>query len=177
MHSFLFLIATETIDLLFRRVLPCDDDGFIPDGHESCEMYWSEFADSMQERSFEVGALWAALLADCLIGFTIMYAGFGRASERLSQRVRNDAFTALVRQEVGFFDMRSVGSITSELQDDAARIHAFSGVPVRSALLALSSVVTGLVVSFVVSPLCLISTFLFNCWLPVLSALTANANL
>ena len=76
----------------------------------------------MQQRSFEVGAFWGALLAECLIGFTIMFVGFGRASERLSQRVRNDAFTSLIRQEVGFFDMRSVGSITSELQDDAARI-------------------------------------------------------
>lgn len=120
-------------------------------GYETCEAYWEAFADDMQHRSFEIGAYWAILLADCLVGFTIMFVGFGRASERLSKRVRDDAFTSLIRQEVGFFDMRSVGSITSELQDDAARIHAFSGVPIRSSLLATASVVTGLVVSFVVS--------------------------
>jgi ATP-binding cassette subfamily B (MDR/TAP) protein 1 len=56
---------------------------------------------------------------------------------------------ALLRQEVGFFDKRSVGSITSQLQDDAARIHAFSGEPVRSMIVALSSVLTGVILSFI----------------------------
>lgn len=120
----------------------------------TCEDYWSDFSDSMQQRSFEVGAMWGGLLLNCLIGFTIMFVGFGRASERLSKRVRNDAFSSLVRQEIAYFDMQSVGKITSELQDDAARIHSFSGVPIRSALLALSSVVTGLVLSFVVGGHC-----------------------
>lgn len=41
-----------------------------------------------------------------------------------------------------------MGTLTSELEDDAARIHAFSGEPIRSLLVALSSVITGLVVSF-----------------------------
>jgi ATP-binding cassette, subfamily B (MDR/TAP), member 1 len=138
--------------LLFRRVDACPDPttGDIPYGFLTCEDYWADFADDMQQRSFQVGAMWGGLLLDCLIGFTLMFVGFGRASERLSKRVRNDAFTSLVRQEISFFDKRSVGKITSELQDDAARIHAFSGVPIRSSLLALSSVVTGLVLSFVV---------------------------
>ena len=138
--------------MLFRRVNVCTDnieaDAL---GYDTCEDYWSGFADSMQQRSFEVGAMWAGLMVNCMIGFTIMFVGFGRASERLSKRVRNDAFTSLIRQEIGFFDKRSVGQITSELQDDAARIHSFSGVPIRSALVALSSVVTGLVLSFIVS--------------------------
>lgn len=145
-------VIIETIDLLFRRVQPCQDDLQAElYGFDTCEVYWSKFADSMQQRSFEVGAMWAGLMLNCLIGFTIMFVGFGRASERLSKRVRNDAFTSLIRQEIGFFDTRSVGQITSELQDDAARIHSFSGVPIRSALVALSSVVTGLVLSFIVS--------------------------
>lgn len=119
----------------------------------TCEDYWSDLSDSMQQRSFEVGAMWAGLMVNCLIGFTLLFVGFGWASERLSKRVRNDAFTALVRQEIAYFDKQSVGKITSELQDDAARIHSFSGVPIRSALMALASVVTGLVLSFVVSKL------------------------
>ena len=70
------------------------------------------------------------------------------ASEKLNKRVRDSSFSALVRQEVAFFDKRSVGTLTSELEDDAARIHAFSGEPIRSLLVALSSVITGLAVSF-----------------------------
>lgn len=53
-----------------------------------------------------------------------------------------------MRQEVAYFDQRSVGRITSQLQDDAARIQAFSGEPVRAFLTALASVVTGVVLSF-----------------------------
>ena len=47
-------------------------------------------------------------------------------------------------------DKRSVGRITSQLQDDAARIQAFSGEPVRAMAVALSSVVIGIVLSLVV---------------------------
>jgi ABC-type multidrug transport system fused ATPase/permease subunit len=72
-------------------------------------------------------------------------------SERLSKRVRDMSFTALLRQEVGYFDMRSVGSITSQLQDDAARIQAFSGEPVRAFLVALAAVATGVILAFIVS--------------------------
>ena len=49
-----------------------------------------------------------------------------------------------------FTDKRSVGRITSQLQDDAARIQAFSGEPVRAMAVALSSVVIGIVLSLVV---------------------------
>lgn len=144
------ILFAQTIDLLFGRVAFCGNEANATAlGFDTCEDYWSDFADDMQQRSFEVGAMWAGLMVNCLIGFTIMFFGFGRASERLSRRVRNDAFTSLIRQEIGYFDQHSVGKITSELQDDAARIHSFSGVPIRSALVALSSVVTGLVLSFI----------------------------
>merc|ERR1712187_582059 len=77
------------------------------------------------------------------------FGGFGYASERMNKRVRDLAFTALLRQEVAFFDKRSVGSITSQLQDDASRLQAFSSDPVRVFCTAIASLVTGLVLSFV----------------------------
>lgn len=69
----------------------------------------------------------------------------------MSKRVRDAAFSSLVRQEVSFFDMRSVGKITSELQDDAARVQTFTGDPIRSFLVAIASVLTGVILSFFVS--------------------------
>lgn len=145
------VIFSEMIDLLFRPVLLCPDaQGGIPLGYDSCQEYWDSFADSMRTRSFEIALYWAILLASCLIGFTANIWGFGTASERLNKRVRDTSFSALMRQEVAYFDQRSVGRITSQLQDDAARIHAFSGEPVRALLVALAAVVTGLVLSFIV---------------------------
>jgi ATP-binding cassette subfamily B (MDR/TAP) protein 1 len=146
------VLFSEMIDLLFRRVELCPDAaGLIPEDYPSCDEYWQETADLMQERSFEVAGFWAILITGCIVGNVLTFWGFGTASERLNKRVRDSSFSALMRQEVGFFDKRSVGKLTSQLQDDAARIHAFSGEPVRSLLIALASVVTGVTLSFIVS--------------------------
>lgn len=139
------VLFAETIDLLFRRVEVCtsDEDAVIL-GFPTCEEYWQDTASSLQDRSYVVSAYWAIALVGCMAGNMMVYYGFGQASERLNKRIRDKSFIALLRQEVAYFDKRSVGSITSRLQDDAARIHAFSGEPVRSLMVALSSVITGL---------------------------------
>lgn len=146
------LLFSYMIDLLFQPVLPCPgDSGEIPFDFGSCQDYWSYVKNDMQERSFVIAGFWAAVLAGCMIGFVFSFWGFGTASERLNKRVRDTSFEALMRQEVSYFDQRSVGRITSQLQDDAARIQAFSGEPVRAFLTALASVVTGVTLSFIVS--------------------------
>jgi len=137
----------ETIGLLFRPVLGCDEETGI--NGLTCEEYQQMEADSMREDSFVLGGYWVAIAVGCVIGNLLTFYGFGMASERLNKRVRDSAFTALIRQEVAFYDQRSVGKITSQLEDDAARIHTFSGEPIRSLLTALSSLLIGLVVSFV----------------------------
>mmetsp|Transcript_15740 Transcript_15740/g.21874 ORF Transcript_15740/g.21874 Transcript_15740/m.21874 type:complete len:263 (+) Transcript_15740:3-791(+) len=78
----------------------------------------------------------------------MLFIGFGCSSERLSKRTRDASSTALIRQEVAYFDIRSVGDITTELQEDTAKIHAFSGEPIRSFILAMSSILVGVTLSF-----------------------------
>jgi len=172
------ILFSETMDLLFKRVYYCDEDLFqanitlnmqvaqqlVANGFDnitaamftsplsqytSCSDYRSSVAADMRQTSFELAGYWAIVLVGCVVFHMFLFQGFGTASERLNKRVRDSAFSALVRQEVGFFDKRSVGSITSELQDDAAKIHAFSGEPVRSALMALSSAFVGVLISFI----------------------------
>ena len=152
------LFFAETIELLFIPVY-CDETVIDND----CPEYWDKTAEAMRERSFEVAALWTIAVAAALFGNTLAIWGFGTASERLSKRVRDSAFTSLVRQEVSYFDMKSVGVITSQLADDAAMIHTFTGEPIRSLLIAMASVLTGLVLSFSVSMIC------FHCHLKICS--------
>jgi ABC-type multidrug transport system fused ATPase/permease subunit len=64
-------------------------------------------------------------------------------------QVRDSAFMSLIRQEVAWFDMRAPGTITSQLADDAAMLQAFVGQPIRSLTVSVSSVVVGLILSFV----------------------------
>ena len=126
-----------------------EENGAVPFGYDSCGAYHNALADDMSSQSFKLGIYWAVVAAGCFIGYTLVFYGFGMASERLNKRVRDSAFGALVRQEVAFFDKQSVGAITSQLQEDAAKIHTFSGEPIRSLVMSLSSVVTGLLVSFI----------------------------
>jgi ATP-binding cassette subfamily B (MDR/TAP) protein 1 len=143
------VMLSKLISILFHRVEYCSQ-GQVPGGFATCEEYWQNARDDMRTESFAVAGYWALLILDCIVGNLLLYWGFGMASERLNKRVRDQSFTALIRQEVAFFDQHNVGSITSQLQDDAACIHAFSSDPVRVSAVAVSSVVTGLVISFVV---------------------------
>jgi len=136
------LLFAEIIVLLFRRVPKCTLDVL------SCEDLWDAEGQAMKDMSFTLSIYWTILVFVCVFGNMILFYGFGNASERMNRRVRDEAFYSLVRQEVSFFDKRSVGKITSELQEDATRIQTFTGDPIRQFLVASSSMLTGLVLSF-----------------------------
>jgi ATP-binding cassette subfamily B (MDR/TAP) protein 1 len=139
----------HTLSILFYKVQPCTADNVPKNPYGStCAEYWGGTAHYLRHSSYKLAAYWLVVGFGAIVGNMLTYWGFGMASERLSKRVRDGTFSALVRQEVSFFDKRSVGSITSELQDDAARIHTFSGEPIRSFLVAMAAVLTGIVLAF-----------------------------
>eukprot|EP00934_Nitzschia_sp_Nitz4_P002963 Nitzschia sp. Nitz4//scaffold24_size164493//76056//80265//NITZ4_002328-RA/size164493-snap-gene-0.7-mRNA-1//1//CDS//3329544114//2953//frame0 len=142
------ILFSKTMELLFKRVYACTDEFLEDEGYSDCQAYWSSTAEHLRERSFFVALMWASVAVGCIVGNILAFWGFGHASERMNKRVRDSSFRALIRQEVAFFDKRSVGKLTSQLQDDAARLHAFSGEPTRSFLIAMSSVLTGIILSF-----------------------------
>jgi ATP-binding cassette subfamily B (MDR/TAP) protein 1 len=135
-------IFAYTIELLYTPVAPCPDD-------VDCQEDWDATADDMKELAAKLGIASAAVVVTTLAGYVWLYYGFGTATERMNKRVRDACFNSLVRQEVAFFDVQPVGSLTAELQDDAALIHSFSGQPIRSLIISLASVLVGLVIGFV----------------------------
>jgi ATP-binding cassette, subfamily B (MDR/TAP), member 1 len=66
------VVFSETINLLFQQVQPCDDDGEIPtfEGKEfdTCPEYWNAVADDMQDQSYKLAIYWACVIAGCMIG-------------------------------------------------------------------------------------------------------------
>jgi ATP-binding cassette subfamily B (MDR/TAP) protein 1 len=132
------------IHLLFQPVFPCRNDT-----PGICTAYWNTVAEEMRIMSFKLAAGWAAIVVACFIGWTMVYVGFGSASEGLNKRVRDMAFSSLCRQEVAYFDKRSVGSITSQLEDDTAKVHGITGQPLRIMIMNVTSVFTGIIVSLV----------------------------
>lgn len=137
--------------LYFNAVLPCNEDLDLPPPipYNSCQDYWDSVYDDMRSLSFTISYIYIGMMGVTLIGNTLVFYGFGTATERMNKRVRDATFQNLIRQEVAYFDTRPVSSITSQLSDDAAMIHSFSGEPIRTFVMNLSSVLVGLVVSFV----------------------------
>lgn len=150
------------LELLFRQVFAChqDSNSMVVFGlnFESCDEYVAWIAKDMQQASFKLAGFWCAIFVLCLVGTTVAHWGFGMASERITMRVRNVFFGALVRQDLSFFDTESTGSITAQLQHDASRIHTFSGEPLRMILVNASSVCAGIIISlFYMWPFALVS--------------------
>jgi len=135
------------IELLYTPVFPCTEDT-VPPGFDSCDDYFNSEADQMKEESFKVSYAYIGMIAATMFGNMLLYYGFGTASERMNKRVRDAAFESLVRQEVSYFDVRPVSMITTQMQEDAALLHSFSGEPIRTLIMNTSSVLVGLVVSF-----------------------------
>ena len=103
----------------------------------------------MKKDSFVVFYMIVGLICIVLIGNVLLFYGFGAASESMNRRVRDAAFRSLVRQEIGWFDIRSNGMIVSQLAEDAAMLQAFAGEPIRTLSVSVSSVLVGLIISFV----------------------------
>ncbi len=162
------LLAKETIECLFTPIFTCTPELLVflgDDRIQSCDNYVEVVAEDLKQRSYDITLYWSIIIIGNVIGNILMYWGFGTASERMNRRVRDTAFTSLVRQEISFFDVRAVGKITSELQEDATRIQTYSGDPIRQFLLTLSSLFVGLVLSFYVSLVFLHVFESVNCFL------------
>ena len=69
------------IDLLYKPV-DCDP------ASEDCSSEYDSVADDMQHDSFVVSGWWALLIVQIITGYSLMYYGFGVASERLNKRIR-----------------------------------------------------------------------------------------
>lgn len=158
LHGLIFpgqgFVFAYMIECFYQFTLPCNDDAangeiFVPANYQTCQDYWNTVADDMQSLSINILWLLLGLILCTLIGCVVMYKAFGMATERINKRVRDETFKALVRQEVAWFDVRSVGEVTSQLSDDAAMIHSFSGEPIRTFVMTIASVGVGLVTSFV----------------------------
>lgn len=142
------------IDLLYTPIFVCENNTIqSPPGvsfsYSTCQEYWDASADSMRSKSFMISYGYLGTIAATMFGTMLLFYGFNVASERMNKRVRDTAFKALTRQEVGYFDMHPTGVLTSRLADDAALLHSFSGEPIRTLVMNTASVLVGLIVAFV----------------------------
>lgn len=131
------------IELLYKPIFPCESDV------DTCKIEWNSNADDLKNLSINITYGWISLMVCTIVGNMLLFYGFGTSSEKINRRVRDSAFNSLLRQEIGFFDMHTVGNLCTQIEEDAAMIHSFSGEPVRALVVSLSSVAVGLLLALI----------------------------
>ena len=129
-----------TLDLLYTTVY-CEDT--------NCSSYYQSVAESMRSESFRISAYWAIVILMSLTGQSVVCLYFGKASEKLTKRIRDITFISLIRQEVGFFDSINAGDLTSQLQEDTRLIQTVAGQPIQNLILSTSGFLISIIISFI----------------------------
>lgn len=136
-------------EILFHPVYPCPSAGAEVDDISGCDAYLDGVRDYMHDRSYDIFYGFIGVIVSSLVGYVLLFTGFGFAQENMNKRTRDAAFTSLLRQEVGWFDVRPAGSLSSRLADDAALLRAFCGEPIRTLGMTLASALVGVVIAFI----------------------------
>lgn len=86
------------------------------------------------------------------IAGALRYMLFTEAGEQIVARLREDIFSALLRQDIAFFDARRTGELLSRMSNDAAILQNTVSVNVSMALRNVLTAVGGVVLLFITSP-------------------------
>ncbi|XP_039305776.1 multidrug resistance protein homolog 49 isoform X2 [Solenopsis invicta] len=83
------------------------------------------------------------------VGTFLQMHMFGLAGVRMTTRIRKMAFTAMLKQEMGWYDedANSVGALCARLSSDAAAVQGATGTRVGTMLQAFSTLVIGIGIS------------------------------
>jgi ATP-binding cassette subfamily B (MDR/TAP) protein 1 len=84
------------------------------------------------------------------VGQAYSFAVFG---ERFIRRLRGQAFSAVLRQEIGYYDLKenAVGAITARLGTDASQLRMVVGARLSEKFGAIATAIMGIVIAFVAS--------------------------
>merc|ERR1712232_1374300 len=129
------------VDLLYHPVYFCTEETFPSDienftnlygynpflGYDSCTDYQQGNADWIEDMSYKTSYAWGGLIASTILGNILLFYGFGNATEKMNKRVRDSIFVALMKQDIGYYDTHSIARLSTQIEDDAAMLHAFSG--------------------------------------------------
>lgn len=124
-----------------------------------CGLLFSLMLSSMVLFDYEVAIFYIRLLAGAfgLLAFFMVIAQFFQTylfeiiGERMTKRIRTDYFRALLRQNIGWFDMpqNALGVLTSRLAVDVKLIRLCVGQGTGATVSSMTSLMVGFVVSMI----------------------------
>ncbi|NXA31903.1 MDR1 protein, partial [Eudromia elegans] len=130
--------------------------------------------------SFRYAYYYSGIAAGVLLAAYIQTSFWTLAAGRQIKKIRKQFFHAIMRQEIGWFDVNDVGELNTRLIDDVTKINEGIGDKMGLLIQSITTFVTGFVVGFIkgwkltlvilaVSPVLGLSAAL---WAKVLSAFT-----
>lgn len=86
------------------------------------------------------------------VASTLRYYLFTLSGERIVQRLRQDLYASILRQEVAFFDFNKTGELMSRISSDTAIVQNAVSVNISQGLRNLAGVIGGLALMIYTSP-------------------------
>ncbi|KAM7037261.1 ATP-dependent translocase ABCB1 [Passerculus sandwichensis] len=140
----------------------------------------AEMLNQLEEDMTRYAYYYSGIAAGVLLAAYIQTSFWTLAAGRQIKKIREKFFHAIMRQEIGWFDVNDVGELNTRLLDDVSKINDGIGDKVGLLVQALTTFVTGFIVGLIrgwkltlvilaVSPVLGLSAAL---WAKVLSAFT-----
>jgi len=84
------------------------------------------------------------------IAFVCQSTFFGKSGEELTMRLRYLSFTAMLKQEMGWFDdsKNSTGALTTRLATDASLVQGAAGIRIATVVQSIANMGTGIIIAF-----------------------------
>lgn len=98
-----------------------------------------------------MAAQFAIIALGAVVANFMMQFFLNWASERIGQNIREGYFNALTAQEMAFFDIKKVGTLTVALSEDVAKIQDTYTLKLSTFLQQMTQFVVGIVLAFVSS--------------------------
>ncbi|NXP51177.1 MDR1 protein, partial [Heliornis fulica] len=155
-------------------------DSFVHSGIKNFTENATDYLGKLEEDMTRYAYYYSAIAAGVLLAAYIQTSFWTLAAGRQIKKIRKNFFHAIMRQEIGWFDVNDVGELNTRLLDDVSKINEGIGDKIGLLVQAVSTFITGFIVGLIrgwkltlvilaVSPVLGLSAAL---WAKVLSAFT-----
>ncbi|XP_066484598.1 ATP-dependent translocase ABCB1 isoform X2 [Tiliqua scincoides] len=183
----LLMVVGTLLSALHGAALPCMmiifgdmTDSFVGAGIQAQYSNISLSNETLEERMTRYSYYYSGLGAGVLIVAYGEIAFWTLAAGRQIKRIRQQFFHAIMRQEIGWFDVNDVGELNTRLIDDVSKINEGIGDKIAMLIQGIATFLTGFIIGFIkgwkltlvilaVSPVLGLSAAI---WAKVLSAFT-----
>ncbi|XP_055511581.1 ATP-binding cassette, sub-family B (MDR/TAP), member 4 [Leucoraja erinacea] len=108
-----------------------------------------DFTETLEEQMTRFSYYYSGIGGGAFIAAFMQISFWSLAAARQTKKIRTELFHAVLRQEIGWFDVSEVGEINTRLTDDILKINDGIGDKIGILIQSLSSFVAGFVVGFV----------------------------